>query len=304
MNRHAIIIAAASLVLAACGPKGPAKEPKGGTQEEGQSDVEAGKSDLQKLVDRLNSAIAEGNEAEIKALIEPQTADLIVEFMGLVPEWEPVGDDVGLVDYLDWEKENGVSYVLRDDDENSGTLVAQVDGLESFEGLVTMVGSGEDAQLEFLDFAAERRDQILSDGIAREKLIESVDNVNKAIDKKDAKLLQENLSNETINKEVELYSYFTSKKSNLSPKGLVKWFKENGYTFKATKVNVSTGEAMLTVTDGDGNEVLKGEMMFKSEIGKMRLEYSPLLQTRIDEERAKLEEKKGKKGKKGKNKGK
>lgn len=285
-----------AFALAACGPKPPAEEPGGG-KGEGKGDepeVDEDRSELQVLVDRLNAAIAEGNESEAEAIIESQTADMIVEFMGLIPEWEPAGSDYSLADYLDWEKENGVTFQLKDESDGAGMLVGLVDGFEDFEGEVAI----EDGKLEFLDLASERRDDILSDGLQREKFYEIVDNLNKAIKEQDAAKFQVSLTNDTINAEVKLYSYFTSKKSNLSPKGLVKHMRKQGYEFSASKIDVDTGKAILTVVDGDGNEVLEGDMVFKSEIGKMRLHYVELLEARIAEEQAKLDEKKGKKGKK------
>ncbi len=286
---------ALAFALAGCGPKPPAEEPAGGGgKDTGKTKASKDVSPLQALVDRLNAAVAEGNESEAQAILETQTADMIIEFMGFVPEWTPAGADYSLADFLDWEKDNGVTYELRGEQDGSGTLVGLVDGLEEFEGPVAI----EDGKLEFLDLASERRDDILSDGLQREKFVEIVDNVNKAISEQDASKFQVSLTNDTINAEVKLYSYFTSKKSNLTPKGLVKYMKKEGYKFSASKIDVDTGKAILTVVNGEGTEVLKGDMVFHSEIGKMRLDYVELLEAKIAEEQAKLDEKKGKKGKK------
>jgi hypothetical protein len=294
-----LILAAALLV--ACGPKKPPEDAAGKAGDKGtSSQTEEDQSLLATLVERLNKAIDEGNEAEAGAILEEQTRDMLVEIMMVVPEWEPAGDDVALVDYLDWEKENGIRYELVEEDAESGTgtIMAQINELDEFEGDVSVVGEGDEAQLEFLDFASERRDEVLSQNIAREKFLVIVENINKAIEGLDAKMFQDSVTNDTINNEVKLYSYYTKKKSNLSPKGLVKMMKKEGYFFSASKINAQTGDAMLKVVDGDDNVVLEGPMKFRSEIGKMRLDYADLLQTRIDEEQAAIDEKKSKKSKK------
>ncbi|MBW2263292.1 MAG: hypothetical protein JRG91_15095 [Deltaproteobacteria bacterium] len=297
------LCAALVLTLTACGPKPPAEEPEG-TGETGKTETTEDTSQLQTFVDRLNAAISEGSESEATVIIESQTAEMIIEFMGLVPEWEPAGNDFSLADYLDWEKENGVSYKLRDETDGKGTLVAIVNGLEEFEGAVTIEGEGDEARLEFFDMASDRRDDILSDGLQREKFIEIVDNINKAISEQDPSLFQVSVTNDTINAHVKLYSYFTAKKSSLTPKGLVKHMKKQGYEYTATKIDVDTGKAVLTVVEEGDKEVLKGDMVFRSEIGKMRLDYAELLEVRLAEEQEKLDAKKGKKGKKKGKKGK
>jgi hypothetical protein len=299
-NKHQEItrlaVAVLAVVIAACGPKKPPEEPGKEVGSETGHEGGASTSTLEKLVDRLNSVIVQGDDAEAEKLLESQTADMLVEIISVNPECQPEGEEPALVDYLNWEKENGIRYIVEelDDDGMSGTVTAKIEDLDEFSGKMNVVGEGENARLEFLDLAAERRDEILSQNIQREKLVEIVEKANKAISTQDGKLFQECLTNDTINAEVKLLSYFAKKKKDLSTGGLVKYMKQNGYGFKATKIKANTGDALLEVTDGDGNVVLKGKMKFVSEIGKMRMEYTDLLEARIDEEQAKLDAKKGK----------
>jgi hypothetical protein len=286
-NKHQEItrlaVAVLAVVIAACGPKKPPEEPGKEVGSETGHEGGASTSTLEKLVDRLNSVIVQGDDAEAEKLLESQTADMLVEIISVNPECQPEGEEPALVDYLNWEKENGIRYIVEelDDDGMSGTVTAKIEDLDEFSGKMNVVGEGENARLEFLDLAAERRDEILSQNIQREKLVEIVEKANKAISTQDGKLFQECLTNDTINAEVKLLSYFAKKK-------------KDGYGFKATKIKANTGDALLEVTDGDGNVVLKGKMKFVSEIGKMRMEYTDLLEARIDEEQAKLDAKKGK----------
>lgn len=300
-----VVCVALSLALMACGPKTPPDSPDKTDGQDGAKTTkddgeDAGPSELAKLVERLNEAIQEGNEAEATAIIEEQTADLLVEAVSLLPEWEPAGDEYGLVDYLDWEKQEGVTYVLEDEDPEAGTatMVAQIDGLDEFEGEVTLVEVDGETQMDFMDFAAMRRDEVLSEGLAREKFIEIVDNVNRAIEELDSNTFQNSLTLDTLNAEIELLSYSTKKKSAWSLKGVLKRMKNLGYSYSVSGLDVDTGEAKVTITDDDGEVVLEGDVVFKTEVGMMRLHYAPLVQEKIDAAKAKLDAKKKKKKKK------
>ncbi len=273
----ALVLAAG---MAACGPKngGDADEPGGGTGGEGGATTEPQISTLQKLVDRLNAAIADGNEAEAKAILEGQTADMLVEAMGLVPELELAGEDAALIDYLDWEKANGIVFVLENEDAaaNKATLVGKKDDLAEFKGEVDVIGDGDAAQLEFLDLAAGRRDEIMSENLQREKLLEVVVALNKAIADQDEKAFQSCVTNDTINNEVKLFSFSTKKKSNWNVKTLLKKLEEDGVVFSVTGLDPDSGEGTLVLKDEDGLEIRKGDVKFVSEIGKMRLDYAAL----------------------------
>ncbi len=287
-----------TISVAACGPRNhPTETPDKVDADAGNADGDAtSPSTLSKLVERLNAAIAEGNETEAEAIIENDTAGMLVEAMGLVPENQPAGEEFALVDFLDWEKAQGVVFVLENEkvDKGTGMLIGQVNGLDEFEGEVCVKMDGDEAKLEFYDLAGQIRDEILSKGLAREKFIEIVDNVNKAIKEENSNLLQNSLTLDTLNAEIKLLSYMTQKKSNWSLKGVVKRMKSKGFEYSVKGLDVDKGSATLIVTDGDGSEVIKGDVIFTTEVGMMRLDYKDLLQTLIDAEQAKIDKKKGK----------
>jgi hypothetical protein len=284
--------------LAACGsgtqgPQSPAgredaqgKE-SGGGEEEAEGDGPA--AELAEHVEKLNEAIEQGDEAAAEALLEEQTAEMMVEAVSLLPEAEPLGDEYTLADYLAWEKEQGVVYVLDDVDAEggTGTLVGQVDGLDEFEGTVTLVEEDGETRMEFLDLAALRRDDILSEGLQRQKYIDIIDAINTAIEDMDSNVLQNKLTLDTLNEEIELLSYSTKKKSALSLKGVVRNMHNKGYVFTVEDLDVDTGDTTLTILDEDGDVVIEGPAEFKAEMGQMRLHYAPLLEARIEELEAK-----------------
>jgi hypothetical protein len=287
MHQHTIgtrlpTILTTALLLLACGPKTPHPDSPDKVEDDGTGTTKTksgGPSKLAKLVDRLNASIQDGNEAEATAIIESDTLDMLVEAMGILPEWEPAGEEFAIIDYLDWEKERGVTFILEDEDteNDAGTLIGQINGLDEFEGKVSLVGEGDGAQMEFYNLAGMIRDEILSKGLQREKYIAIVDNINKSIAETDTKLFQNSLTLDTLNAELKIISYETKKKSNWSIKGILQRMKNQGFKYSVSKLDVDSGEAMLKVIDSKDDVVLEGDMIFKSEVGFLKLDYLTLL---------------------------
>lgn len=287
-------------ILSGCGPKEGDKGPSDPSPIKAKKGGNKGQSELDKAVERLNAAVGEGNEKEIEELVVEYTLDLLLDVVGFSPE-EKGGafSNPTTADFLDFEKRNNVEYVLAGYDEEEETEILQIveDGTVVAEGPVSLVSKNDMKMLDFEPVAQLRLEKVQSEGILRGKYIDVIDKLNEAVSDGNTIAVKKLVTIDTLNLELKVRSYDIKHKKNLSLKLILDTWNGKGALFEVSKIDINAQTAQLKLSSGD-DVIYEGQCKFITEIGKLKVDFSEILEAKL----AELEEKYGSKKKKKKKK--
>jgi len=305
MSLVLLVAAAAS----ACGPKKGETKPAQTVADEakpaGQGAGAAAATDdapLAGAVARLNKAVQEEDEEAAAALLSSATVDVLKEIVTFSPEEAGGGVQAPeLADCLAFEKAAGTVYALKDADEDEGTgtiVITGAGGAAIAEGTVTLVEAGGAKVLDFFDAVQARLEKIQTEVIARGKLLDVIEKVNKAIKNRNANLLKEAVHTDSLNLELKIRAFTTVNKKKLTLEGILEHWGTRNYVFAATDLDITAQTAKLTVTsttDKGEKVVYQGGCAFAPEGGVLKLDMGTILKLKVNAMEEEQKEKEAKK---------
>ena len=289
--------------LAACGPK---KGEEAGPETPGSDKTEGTKVADDKYlgaIDALNKAIQEGNQAEFEELIAEPTMRLLADIVAFSPAEKGGLKNPTTVDFMDFEKQNEVTYELLEYDETAGEGIMLISAGEEemTEGPVMIELAEGKTTIHFEELAQQRLEKIQSEGILRAKFEKVIDNINDAIGEKDGNALKENITIDSLNLELEVRAYTVKHKKNLKLQFIVDSWNKDEVLFEAEEIDTTSSTAQLTVASPD-ETIYEGACTFITEIGKLKLDFQDIMKAKLSELEASQPSKKKKKKKKKKGK--
>jgi hypothetical protein len=279
------VLCACLLLLGGCGSKqGGGKEPsRAGGGKKAKKGLSGG--GLPGAVDDLNRIVSEADAEGMKAMIPEYVSDLLLEVVAFSPEDKGGGlSDPGVSDVLEFLKKNDVAFKYVEYDEEYGDDVIEItEGGEVVgAGTFSLVAEGEKTMVDFESAAQQWLEKVQSEGILRGKYIEVVENINEAVQEGDANAMKDLVIIDCLNLLLEERSYTVKYKKNLSLKLILDdWYKK-GVVFEISDVDIHEDTAHLTVAS-ENKTYYDGACHFATEIGKLKLDFSDLVEAKIAE---------------------
>ena len=284
--------------LLSCGPK---KVKDAGPETPGSGKTKGAKVADDKFlgaIDALNKAIQEGNQAAFEELIAEPTMRLLSDIVAFSPEEEGGMKNPTTVDFMDFEKNSDVTYELLEYDETAGEgrMLIRAGEEELAEGPVVIELAEGKTTIHFEELAQQRLENIQSEGILRAKHEKVIDNINDAIGEKNGQGLKDNITIDSLNLELEVLAFTVKHKKNLNLQYIVDSWNRDGVLFEISGIDTTASTGKLKVASPD-ETIYEGSCNFITEIGKLKLDFTEILNAKISDLEAQQPSKKKKKKK-------
>ncbi|MFH1434609.1 MAG: hypothetical protein ABIJ56_02720 [Pseudomonadota bacterium] len=282
--------------LLSCGPK---KGEEHGPETPGSGKPKGAKTVDDRFlgaIDALNKAIQEGNQAAFEDLIAEPTMRLLADIVAFSPAENGGVKNPTTVDFMDFEKQNKVTYELLEYDEaaGEGKMLISSGEEDSVNGPVVIeLGKGK-TTIHFEELAQQRLEKIQSEGILRSKFEKVIDNINDAVGEKNGQALKENITIDSLNLELEVRAFTVKHKKNLNLQFMADSWNRDEVLFEISEIDTTASTGKLKVASPD-ETLYEGSCGFITEIGKLKLDFTDILKAKKSELLAQQSSKKKKK---------
>jgi len=240
---------------------------------------------IAEMINLLNKAITDGDSVAFEKIVSKRTINIMKDIVAFSPEEKGGGiQNPGTEEILSFEKNNSVKYMKGEPDPETGTDTIKIIENETEVGMgpVEIVEKEGIMMLDFEQAVQQRLEKIQSEGILRQKFLDVVSALNKAIDEGIANELKNLLTIDTLNYELKVRSYFVKYKKNLNLQLIVDNWKSQEAHFEVKNIDIHTQTGDLKL-EGKKGIIYEGKCSFKTEIGKLKLDLSEILKAKLEE---------------------